>query len=102
MNVGTAKVIVKPDNPDTSMYYNSKTVTFQIVNSKDPHPVPPAPAPEPEPSPGPGPTPTPPAVTIQSVSISGLKDSYNEGEAMQANAIPVFSDGSTHSDVNYT
>ncbi len=101
IEVGTGKVIVSPRDPKNSIYYGTQTVTFQIVDKNNPNPQPLPPPPEPEP-PKPTPTPTPPSVSIQSVSISGLSDSYNDGDNIQLTAKPVFSDSSTHSGVDYT
>ncbi len=48
------------------------------------------------------PPPLPPVITLQRVNITGLQNSYQEGQSITATATPVFSDGVTHTGVTYT
>ncbi len=85
--VGVATVTATAEPGGT--YWGSVSAEFTIYSDAVPNPPAPLPPPEPTPTPPP-PKPTP---IISRVDVSGLNDSYNEGDTINATASVVFNPG---------
>ncbi len=85
--VGTATVTATAEPGGT--YWGSVSADFTIYSDAVPNPPAPLPPPEPTPTPMP-PRPTP---IISRVDVSGLYNSYNEGDTINATASVVFNPG---------